>query len=341
MVEQVKSFIESVCLTILGEFHQAMPSATPSTTELLIAALRPLGLQNTKGASKLDKILSAFNRLADALTEMRNEHGPLAHGKDGFVDALATDHTRAFVHTGDIILSVLLNALEGKEPDLTFTREPYERFAHLNERIDEAVGIEAHVDDDGDRPMLVIALGTGRRDEAIEIRVEPSRLLYSIDRAAYIEVLKTADAITVAEEEEEEEEDDEPVLIPEELTAPKLVGTAESAPSLVVHDYTGPLAVLRTALRAFLIGEAWKEPDNTAESADLTESLLATMDQNMGLDWKQREVLQARLRVACRRVLTRFGSETKKAEEVAEKLVTWARIQVPDDHDAHQQQEIV
>ena len=60
MVEQVKSFLESVCLTILGEFHEGMPSSTPSTTELLIAALRPLGLQNTRGASKLDKVLSGF-----------------------------------------------------------------------------------------------------------------------------------------------------------------------------------------------------------------------------------------------------------------------------------------
>jgi hypothetical protein len=176
MVEQVKSFIESVCLTILGEFHEPMPSATPSTTDLLVAALRPLGLQNTKGASKLDKVLSAFNKLADALTEMRNENGPVAHGKDGFVDALATDHTRAFVHTGDVILSVLLNALEGKEPDLTFTREPYERFSHLNERIDQAVAVEAHVDDDEDRPMVVIAVATGPKNEAITV----AALLYCV-----------------------------------------------------------------------------------------------------------------------------------------------------------------
>lgn len=336
-VEHVKAFIESVCLTILGEFHEPMPSATPSTTDLLVAALKPLGLQNTKGASKLDKVLSGFNRLADALTDMRNEHGPVAHGKDGFLDALATDHARTFVHTGDMILSVLLNALEGKEPDLTVTREPYERFPHLNERIDQAVGIEAHVDDDLDRPMVVIAVGTGPRDEAIEIRVEPSRLLYSIDRAAYIEVLKTADALAGEEEEEEDEEDDELATIPEELTEPELIGTVQSAPSLVVHDYSGRLAVLRTALRAFLTGEAWKSPEDAAESADLTESLLATMDQNMGLDWKQREVLQARLKVACRRVLMRFGSEAKKAEEVAEKLLTWARIQVPDELGAKQE----
>lgn len=97
---------------------------------------------------------------------------------------------------------------------------------------------------------------------------------------------------------------------------------------------------MRTALQAFLTGEVWKSPEDAAESADLTESLLATMNQNMGLDWKQREVLQARLKVACRRVLMRFGCETKKAEEVAERLVTWVRIQVPDDLGVNQEQEI-
>jgi hypothetical protein len=327
-VEQVKAFIESVCLTILGEFHEPMPSATPSTTELLVAALRPLGFQNTKGASKLDKVLSGFNRLTDALTDMRNDHGPVAHGKDGFLDALATDHARTFVHTGDMILSVLLNALEGKEPDLTVTREPYERFPHLNERIDQAVGIEARVDDDGDRPMVVIAVGTGPRDEAIEIRVEPSRLLYSIDRAAYIEVLKTTNAVAAAEE---DEDDDEYTPIPIEWTQEATGGTRERASTLVVHDYVGRLSVLRIPLRAFLTGEVWKIREGDSEASELIESLLANMDENMGLDWKQREVLQARLKVACRRVLMRFGSEAKKAEEVAEKLVTWARIQIPDE----------
>src|SRR5216684_476068 len=67
LVEHVKSFIEVACVTVLAEFGEPMPSSTPTTTELLVAALRPLGLQNARGASKLDKVLSGFNRLTDAL----------------------------------------------------------------------------------------------------------------------------------------------------------------------------------------------------------------------------------------------------------------------------------
>ena len=136
LVEHVKSFIESVCLTIIGEMGKLrdIQNSNPSTTELLVVALRSLGLYNTKGASKLDKVLSGFNKLADALREMRDAHGPVAHGKDGFLDSVSTDHARVFLHTGDAILGVLLAALEGKQPDLIMTREPYDSFPHLNDR---------------------------------------------------------------------------------------------------------------------------------------------------------------------------------------------------------------
>lgn len=49
LIETVKSFVECVCLTILGEYGEPMPSGTPSTSELLVASLRLLGLSNTRG----------------------------------------------------------------------------------------------------------------------------------------------------------------------------------------------------------------------------------------------------------------------------------------------------
>lgn len=328
LVEHVKSFIESVCLTIMGELREPMPSGTPSTTDLLIAALTPLGLKNTRGASKLDKVLSAFNRLADALTEMRNDNGPVAHGKDAFLDALTVDHARAFLHAGDAILGVLLNALEGKQPDLTVTREPYESFPHLNERIDGAVSVEAHIDEDGERPMVVFSVATGPRGEAIELRVEPSRLLYGIDRSAYIEVLRTADLV-VAEEEEGEEEEEAAASIETIAPAALDAATVEVPLAELVPAYGGPLEALRHGLADFLTAEG-VDPAPEAEGAVLTDSLLATVEQNMGLDWKRREPLQARLKVACKRVLVQFGSDAAKAENVAERLVTWLRVQAPE-----------
>lgn len=329
LVEHVKSFIESVCLTIMGELREPMPSSAPSMTELLVAALSPLGLRNTRGASKLDKVLSGFNKLADALTEMRNDNGPVAHGKDAFLDALTADHARAFLHTGDAILGVLPNALEGKQPDLTVTREPYESFPHLNERIDRAVSVEARIDEDGDRPMVVFSVATGPRGEAIELRVEPSRLLYGIDRSAYIEVLRTADLVVA---EAEEGEDEEEAVAPAEPVAPAGHDAAASEAPLadVVSTYAGILEVLRQGLSDFLTAESVDLVSAAMGGARLTDSLLATVEQNMGLDWKRREPLQARLKGACKRVLVQFGANATKAENVAERLVAWLRVQGPD-----------
>ena len=329
MVEHIKSFIESVCLTIMGELREPMPSSTPSTTDLLVAALSPLGLRNTRGASKLDKVLSGFNKLADALTDMRNDNGPVAHGRDGFLDAVTADHARAFLHAGDVIIGVLLNAFEGKQPDLTVTREPYENFPHLNDRIDRAVSVEVRIDEDGDRPMVVFSVATGPQGEAIEIRVEPSRLLYGIDRLAYIEVLRTADLVA-AEAEETEDDESEQAAAPEPVEAAG-VG-AESVETLtdLVSTYGGILEPLRVGMEGFLIAEGLDPASVAGGGTRLVDSLLATAQQNMGLDWKQREPLQARLKVACKRVLVEFASIPEKAEDVAERLVAWLRVQAPE-----------
>jgi len=328
-VEHVKSFIESVCLTIMGELREPMPSATPSTTDLLVAALNPLGLRNTRGASKLDKVLSGFNRLADALTEMRNDNGPVAHGKDAFLDALTTDHARAFLHAGDAILGVLLNALEGKQPDLTVTREPYESFPHLNERIDRAVSVEARIDEEGERPMVVFSVATGPRGEAIELRVEPSRLLYGIDRSAYIEVLKTADLVIADADRVEGEAEELPV--PESVASHDTIIAPVATPlTVLVPSYAGSFEPLRASLGDFLVAEGIDPAGAVEGGARLTDSLLTTVEQNVGLDWKRREPLLARMKVACKRVLVQFGSAHQKAEDVAERLVAWLRVQAPE-----------
>jgi hypothetical protein len=329
LVDHVKAFIESVCLTIMGELRQPVPSSTPSTTDLLVAALNPLGLRNSRGASKLDKVLSGFNKLADALSDMRNANGPIAHGKDAFLDALTADHARAFLHTGDAILGVLLHALDGKQPDLTVTREPYESFPHLNDKIDRAVIVSARIDENDDRQMVVFSVATGPREEAIELRVEPSRLLYGIDREAYVEVLRTAELALVEVDGDEAEQEAVAYRI---QVAPSLldVAIAEAPLAELVTVYRGPLESLRKGLEAFLVAEGIDTAREAGADVHLIDSLLGSAEQNMGLDWKQREPLQARLKVASKRVLVHFEVSAETAEQVAEHLVAWLRVQAPD-----------
>lgn len=305
-----------------------MPSSQPSTTELLVAALRPMGLQNSRGATKLDIVLSGFNKLADGLTAMRNETGAVAHGKDGFLDAIATDHARAFLHAGDAILGILLNAFDGKQPDLVATREPYESFPHLNEKIDRAVAVEVRVDDDGERPVVVFSVNAGSLGGAIELRVEPSRLLYGIDREAYVEVLRAAD-LPIEEHEAAADESAITAGEPVDLTSAD-VGTLKGPVAEVVEAYSGALATLRPGVEAFLVTEGL-DPNAAAASSGgkLIDSLLATSDENMALDWKQRETIQAKLKVACKRVLVRLGQTAEVADRVAERFVGWLRVQAP------------
>ena len=325
LVEHVKSFIESVCLTILSEFGQPKPSNNPNSTQLLVAALEALGLSNERRATKLGAVLSGFNKLSDALSEMRNETGPVAHGKPGFLDSLTIDHTRTFLHVGDAILGVLLNALEGKEPDLVVTHEPYETFRHYNDRIDRDASVQVQIDEEGDRPIIIFSVTTGSSEEAIDLRVEPSRLLYETDRQIYIEVLKTANEVpAIPVDEVKEEKEKEEVTVSEFDDTPSVTPVEAVGPvTAVMSVYGGTLDTLRSGLKTFLTLEGVNPSVTSAGKEQLIDSLLATMDKNMALDWKNRGPIQARIKVACKRVLVRFGTESERADEVAERMVVW------------------
>lgn len=322
LIATVKSFIECVCLTILGEFGRPMPSSDPSTTELLVEALRSLGLQGSRGASKVDKLLSAHNRLADTLSEMRNENDPVAHGKDGFLDTLTTNERRAFLLTADTILALLLSAHDGTEPDLQHTREPYERFAHLHERVDRAVTVESAIDDDDERQVVVVRLRTGSLPDGIELRIEPSRLLYAIDRTAYAELLGSSAVESGAAPPPVEAKEGEVTAVEPAPAAEPTPPTAEVVPS-----YEGVLSPLKEALAQYLESLGLSAAVETPAGADLRDSLLATAERHMGLDWTTRDSLLAAMKVSLRRTLVQFGVDRGWVEQCAEHLVSWLKIQ--------------
>ncbi len=319
LITTVKSFIECVCLTILGEFGKPMPSSEPSTTELLVAALDVLGLQNSPGANKLGKLLSAHNKLADALSEIRNESCPVAHGKDGFLDTLTNNERRAFLLTADTILAILLSAHDGTEPDLQHTREPYDRFLHLHERLDRAVTVESAVEDYEDRQILVLTLRIGSLREGVSLRVEPSRLLYAMDRTAYVDFLDSSATEAPAEV----------VAAPVfEYTSTELRRAPEpDIPNAeVVPSYEGVLSPLKRALGEYL-KSLDLSPTEVSPTANLRDSVLTAAEPHLGLDWASRETLLAGMKVALRRTLIQFGIDHKRADQSAAHLVSWLKIQ--------------
>jgi hypothetical protein len=318
IIATVKSFIECVCITILGEFGKSSPSDA-GTTLLLGEALKTLGLDSGRGSSKLGKLLSAHNKMADALNEMRNEHDPVAHGKDGFLDALTTNECRAFLVTADTILALLLAAYEGTEPDLRFTREPYERFERFHDRVDHATSIEADVDTDGDVETLIVRLSTATLPDGFEIRLEPSKLLYAVDREMYVQLLASALGVP-----QPAAELGAGAAVPT-AGVPLRAATPMATTADVVPTYDGALSSLKMPLQEFLQTLGGLETAAATAGTNLRDSILATAERSMGLDWTSREPLQAAMKVALRRTLTKFGIEAARAEQTAERLVAWLR----------------
>lgn len=328
LVENVQSFIECICRTIIVETNGESPSSsTPSTTELLVAALKSVGLHNTKQPNNLNKVLSGFNRLSGALSEMRNENGPVAHGKDGFIDPVSNDHARAYLHVGDAILGVLLGAFEGKQPDLRVTREPYETFKHFHDQIDRSASMEVWVDEENDGPIAVFSIAARPHGETIELRLVPSLLLYGTDRQAYVELMQTT-VFVAAESELDSGIGDEVMVAPEPDDSIRDKATATTRPlTTLIPRYSGKLDTIRQDLRAFLTTLGLDLADVSFGRERLVDSLLATAEQHMSLDWRISESKQARLKVAFKRVLFRFRFTKQRADEVTTRVVGWLREQ--------------
>lgn len=321
LIDTVKSFVECVCETVLGEYGKTMPTKTPSTTEYLGECLKLLGLEQGPGARELGRILSAHNKLADSLSDMRNANGPIVHGRDGFLDCITSNQSRVFLLTGDSLLGLLIAAHEGTEPDLLHTRANYDRFDHLHERIDRAVSIEAEVGEYDDELFIVIRLNAGDKAAAREFRIEPSRLLYAIDRIAYVDILKSVATRT---------DITQTIAVPAKShDIPLQKVSAEPLPVRRSSHYVGSLSRLRDRFTDYMLSVGVDLVGHQPSGGSLIDSLLTTIEANLGVDWAARESLQARMKVAVRRMLIGSGFSDGDADRFASPIVEWLRREVP------------
>ncbi len=318
LIESVKSFLESVCITIVVDFGKTVTNDA-STTYLLGLALEHLGLRNSRGADKFDKVLSAHNKLADALSDCRNQDGSVAHGKDGFLDALAGHHVRLYLLTGDTILSLLLEALDHATPNLRSTREPYDRFEHFNASIDRNVGVGAEFDPETE--VVLLTFRTHGLQEGIQLRMPASRLLYQLDRGAYVEVLESLPRVLDLPGREEREAEAAP-------TIEAMVGVASVPVDIaLVRAYSGPLHTLHGELEAELTARG--VDTSTHRGSMLVPSLLTGFDVAAGLDWTTRPAMTARVVVAFKRVLRAADVKRPPAESLAKALADWFAQRAP------------
>jgi len=310
LIELTKSFLEAVCWTVIHELGATPPdSSTPTTTELLSCVLDRLGLRNQRGVGPLGKVISGHNKLAEGLNELRNQDGSVAHGKDGFLDAISSRHARVYLMSADSVIALILSAYDGKEPNLLTTREPPDRFRHLNDRIDEGCALDAEVDMEERILVVRVQAGAQTPDEAIELRVPPSELLYHLDRQAYLSVLEALQEVPPAEREEKteptvEEETKPAEVITEEEEVPPAEPATKSSKLQLLDEYQGLYQDKVNDLYEFVIHNLLNgNTDQAQQVLRFVSTLLAEMENLAVVDWAKRPSAQSRVKVYLKQLL--------------------------------------
>ena len=196
-IDAAKALVECACRLLVEELGDPAAPLKPAKSDIPLAELLGLATRMLDLGEVRDRafatLIKEHNRLADALRVLRNEAGTVSHGKDSFIRKLSVHHRRAALLAADAIVTFLHEAYLERDPDPVLTLEPFERFAKLNATIDEYAAIIAEADEDGILQARVLL----PNDEEITLTVEPSRLLFGVDREAYKLALNACrDAVT-------------------------------------------------------------------------------------------------------------------------------------------------
>ena len=184
-IDAAKALVECACRLLVEELDDPADPLKPTKSDIPLAELLGLATRMLDLGEVRDRafatLIKEHNRLADALRVLRNEAGTVSHGKDGFIRKLSMHHRRAALLAADAIVTFLHEAYLERDPDPVLTLEPFERFAESNATIDEYAAIIAEADEDGILRARVLL----PNNEEITLTVEPSRLLFGVDREAY------------------------------------------------------------------------------------------------------------------------------------------------------------
>ena len=329
VIELTKSFLEAVCWTVIRELGATPPdSARPTTTELLSCVLDALGLRNQRGVGPLGKVISGHNKLAEGLNELRNQDGSVAHGRDGFLDAISSRHARVYLLSADSVITLILSAYDGKEPNLLTTREPPDRFRHLNKRIDEDCVLDAEVDMEEGVLVVRVLASAQTPDEAIELRVPPSELLYHLDRQAYLSVLEALREVPSVEREEEtepvmeEEAEAAEVVTEREMDIP-VESTSELSGLQLIAEYKGRYQDKISPLFEFVIHNLLNGNAQEAQQVlRFVNTLLSGIENLAVVDWAKRPSAQSRVKVFLKRIIKLANIDGLNDDKIPE-LMEW------------------
>jgi len=323
LIELIRSFLEAVCWTVIEELDARRPSSmTPSTHQVLRCTLDAVGLSNQRGYGSFDDLISGLNKLTKSIDDLRRNEGSVAHGKDGFIGTISANTLRAYAVAADVVISAILAALEGKQPNLLTTREPVSRHQHHNQRINRTTRVETSIDDDTGE--LTVAIHNNVFEVPLEIRISPAELLYELYREAYVDLARVL-AVSLPEECEDVESFEEKAddIFIEEKLANALGPPPKPTRVKLLDEYQGDYQDRIVGLYEFVIHNLLNGNDSQAAIVvQFVNTLLAEMEQLAVVDWAKRESARSRVRVYLKRLFKVADIEGLGNEQL-EPLLEW------------------
>lgn len=173
VIDAAKCLIEAVCKTILKE-RGVEYSSVDTVAGLVRKTTQALGINEEDGGSSLRDMVRGMTSATQGLSQIRNDFGPLAHGRVADHRKLGDWHRLMAVRTAETIVVLLFEAHAHKTIDFRLTSRPFDENDPENRKIDMA----AEVQYDLEAQEVVI-------NEFIRLR--PSEILYALDRGAYVD----------------------------------------------------------------------------------------------------------------------------------------------------------
>jgi hypothetical protein len=177
-IDASKCLLEALCKTILlerGDKAEAFPKLQP----LLKQTCAALGLVEADGGESVRNMVSGMATAIQALSEFRNQFGPLGHGKDAYHVA-ADDWQRTIaVRTAEAICVLL--------------HESYRRLPAIDQHSRRPFMQDPLIHDDMDH---ITEVSVDEETNTISINgviLRPSQLLWDYDRIGYIEQKRLAE----------------------------------------------------------------------------------------------------------------------------------------------------
>jgi hypothetical protein len=185
-IDAAKAIVECACQVIIANLDDPSNSlkpqkGNPSFKDWVSCTVRLLRLCEGRD-DPFNKVISQYHTLTTELGAFRDKAGTLSHGKNGFITKLSIHHRRAAILAADAIITLLHEAYLEQELDPLLTLEPYERFEFSNVVIDKYASLQ--VGEEQEDGLLSVTIRLPNEDE-LPLSIEPSRLLFGVDRQAY------------------------------------------------------------------------------------------------------------------------------------------------------------